>query len=132
VALRPAFVTIVASDVAIAMPPRILGRGRVLQDCATDLRRVYGPASPNKGARFRSRGDSTIQDATLGELSRVYDLTVLNRPGNSSGRLTTFELALFESGRPRPLQSHLARRSGQGVVPFLSLDQLSKKREGSN
>lgn len=55
------------------------------------------PAQP---ARFRWRGDSVIQDAALGSLTRVYDVTVLNRPGARGGRMSALENALFESGRP--------------------------------
>jgi len=55
------------------------------------------PAQP---ARFRWRGDSVIQDAVLGSLARVYDMTVLNRPGARGGRMAALENALFESGRP--------------------------------
>jgi nucleotide-binding universal stress UspA family protein len=50
--------------------------------------------------RFRWRGDSVIQDAALGSLARVYDMTVLNRPGARGGRMAALENALFESGRP--------------------------------
>ena len=43
-----------------------------------------------------------IDDAGLGSLSRVYDITVLGRPSGSDSRhvMTTLETALFESGRP--------------------------------
>src|SRR5215470_2541317 len=37
--------------------------------------------------RFRWRGDSVIQDATLGSVARVYDVTVLNRPSARGGRM---------------------------------------------
>jgi nucleotide-binding universal stress UspA family protein len=102
VALRPAFAAIVASDVAIAMPPEYWDEAEFCRTVRQtfDAYAARHPVEPNKGARFRWRGDSTIQDATLGELSRVYDLTVVNRPGNHGGRLTTLEHALFESGRP--------------------------------
>ena len=53
------------------------------------------------GARpFRWRGGAVIQDAALASLARVYDLTVLNRPGARGGRMATLENVLFESGRP--------------------------------
>jgi nucleotide-binding universal stress UspA family protein len=102
VALRPAFAAIVASDVAIAMPPEYWDEAEFCRTVRQtfDAYAAQHPVEPNKGARFRWRGDSTIQEATLGHLSRVYDLTVVNRPGNRGGRLTTLEYALFESGRP--------------------------------
>jgi nucleotide-binding universal stress UspA family protein len=53
-----------------------------------------------EAARFRWRGDAVIQDSVLGSLARVYDLTVLNRPGARGGRMAALEYALFESGRP--------------------------------
>jgi nucleotide-binding universal stress UspA family protein len=49
---------------------------------------------------FRWRGGSAIDDGELGSLGRVYDLTVLPRPGAKGGRVTAFEAALFDSGRP--------------------------------
>ena len=36
----------------------------------------------------------------MGSLGRLYDLTVLPRPGPKGGRVTAFEAALFDSGRP--------------------------------
>ena len=70
-----------------------------------------------QNARFRWRGGSTIQDADLGSLARVYDLTVLTRPGNRGGRLTTLEYALFESGRPVLMAPPTSPRSfGQTVL----------------
>ena len=58
-----------------------------------------------------------IQDAELGSLARVYDLTVISRPGNRGGRLTTLEYALFESGRPVLMAPPTSPRSfGQTVL----------------
>jgi nucleotide-binding universal stress UspA family protein len=55
---------------------------------------------PAQSARFLWRGDSVVADAALGSLGRVYDITVLNRPGPRAGRMAALENALFESGRP--------------------------------
>ena len=52
------------------------------------------------GARFRWRGGSAIEDSTLGSLARVYDVTVLSRPGNRGARMSALEAALFDSGHP--------------------------------
>ena len=43
-----------------------------------------------------------VSDAEAGALGRVYDLTVVGRPGSGGHdpRQATFEAALFESGRP--------------------------------
>jgi hypothetical protein len=104
VALRPAFQEFIAADpvVAINMPPSDWNE---VEFCKTvrqtfDAYAAQHPMKQNKGARFRWRGGSTIQDADLGSLARVYDLTVISRPGNRGGRLTSLEYALFESGRP--------------------------------
>jgi nucleotide-binding universal stress UspA family protein len=121
VALCPAFSEIVAPDpmVTIAMPPHDWNEA---QFCMTvratfDAYAAEHPAQPDKGARFRWRGGSAIQDTVLGQLSRVYDVTVLNRPGNHGGRLTTLEDALFESGRPVLMAPPSAPKSfGQTVL----------------
>src|SRR6266576_3570377 len=78
VALRPAFAEIVAPD-----------------PFAT-----AHPADTNNSARFRWRGGSAIEDSALGSLARVYDVTVLSRPGNRGARMSALEAALFDSGHP--------------------------------
>ena len=52
--------------------------------------------------RYRWRPLEPVDDASLGSLGRVYDITVVGRPhGGSIGpRMTTLEASLFESGRP--------------------------------
>jgi nucleotide-binding universal stress UspA family protein len=52
--------------------------------------------------RTRWRAGEVVDDTELGSLGRVYDLTVVGRPqgGTAGPRMTTFESALFESGRP--------------------------------
>jgi nucleotide-binding universal stress UspA family protein len=46
--------------------------------------------------------DAAPGDGFVGAHGRVFDVTVLGRPGNTaeSPRMSTFEAALFESGRP--------------------------------
>ena len=102
VALRPAFDAIVAYDVAIAMPPAYWDE---TEFCRTvrqtfDAYAAQHLAEHNKGARFRWRGGSAIDDGALGSLARVYDLTVLCRPGDRGAHMSTLESALFDSGRP--------------------------------
>ena len=61
------------------------------------------PGIPPKRAtvrRFRWRGGSAVEDGALGSLGRVYDVTVLGRPGGRGARMTALEAALFDSGRP--------------------------------
>jgi nucleotide-binding universal stress UspA family protein len=104
VALLPAFAEFLAADpvVAIAMPPTDWNENKY---CRT-LRQTFDayaaqlPVESNKGARFRWRGGSAVEDSGLGSLSRVYDLTVLSRPGSRGARMSTLESALFDSGRP--------------------------------
>jgi nucleotide-binding universal stress UspA family protein len=100
VALRPVHVEIVAPDpiVAVTFPPadwddaEFVGKARSIfdshfKDC--------------QGLRHRWRAGASIDDAELGSLARVYDITVIGRP-TASGRgprMTTLESALFESGQ---------------------------------
>jgi nucleotide-binding universal stress UspA family protein len=59
-------------------------------------------AGGSRNYRYHWRGGEPVDDAQLGSLARVFDITVVGRPqGGASGpRMTTFESVLFESGRP--------------------------------
>jgi nucleotide-binding universal stress UspA family protein len=59
-------------------------------------------AAGGQGASFNWTGAPPIDDAGLGARGRLYDTTVLGRPGvgRAEPRMTTLESALFESGRP--------------------------------
>lgn len=65
-----------------------------------------GPCTPASvaaaGPRYRWRPDVPAGDAFLGHYARLFTATVVGRPGSDDGspRMTTFETALFESGRP--------------------------------
>jgi len=104
VALSPAHTDMVAGDsrAAVATPLRDRNEAeytrRVRQ--SFDIYAMQHSTEPTGGTRFRWRDGSVIQDAALGSLARVYDLTVLNRPGARGGRMATLESVLFESGRP--------------------------------
>ncbi|MDP4024306.1 universal stress protein [Methylobacterium sp. NEAU 140] len=54
------------------------------------------------GPRYRWRQDVPTGDAFLGQYARLFSATVVGRPGTADGapRMTTFETALFEGGRP--------------------------------
>jgi nucleotide-binding universal stress UspA family protein len=103
VALRPAFADIVAPDpiVAVTIPPADWNEA----DFTRSVRQVFDtfaaqhPVGPDT-ARFRWRGGSPVDDAALGSLGRVHDITVMGRPGNRGARMTALESALFDSGRP--------------------------------
>jgi nucleotide-binding universal stress UspA family protein len=102
-ALAPAFTDIVASDsMAVAIPSRdwneIEYSRKVRQ--SFDNYVLEHSTEHTEAARFSWHHGSVIQDAELGSLARVYDITVLNRPGAGGGRKATLEHVLFESGRP--------------------------------
>lgn len=102
VALRPIHVEIVAPDpiVAVTFPPADWNDS----DFVARARRGFegacggGPEAP----RFRWRAGPSIDDAGLGGLARVYDITVIGRPVNTGAgpRMTTLESVLFDSGQP--------------------------------
>jgi nucleotide-binding universal stress UspA family protein len=104
VALRPAFADIVAPDpiVAVTIPPADWNEAdftRSVRQTFDAFAAGYYPSAPDS-ARFRWRGGSPIDDAALGSLGRVHDITVLGRPGGRGARMTAVESALFDSGRP--------------------------------
>ncbi len=100
VALRPAFAEIIAPDpiVAMSIPPADWDESQfVRQARATfDAFAAQNPGDPT----FRWRGGPTVEDGALGSLGRLYDVTIIARPGGKGSRMTAFEAALFDSGRP--------------------------------
>ncbi len=104
VALRPAFAEIVAPDpiVAVTIPPADWNETEFCRSVRQTFDAYAAQHAPGagKGARFRWRGGSAIEDGALGSLGRVYDVTVLGRPGGRGARMTALEAALFDSGRP--------------------------------
>lgn len=61
-----------------------------------------GPAAGAGSPIFSWRAGASLDDISLASTARLYDLTVLGRPGTGrdAPRMTTLETALFESGRP--------------------------------
>lgn len=53
-------------------------------------------------ATFTWSGLQAVDDAAVGSIARVYDVTIVGRPGvgRAEPRMTTLEAALFEGGRP--------------------------------
>lgn len=104
VALRPAFAEIVAPDpiVAVTIPPADWNE----TEFCRSVRQTFDAFAARhalegaKGARFRWRGGSAIEDGALGSLGRVHDISVLGRPGGRGARMTALEAALFDSGHP--------------------------------
>ena len=104
VAVRPAFAEIVAPDpiVAVTIPPADWNETEFIRGVRQtfDQFGASHPIAQGRGARFRWRGGAAVEDSALGGLGRVYDITVLSRPGSRGSRMTALEAALFDSGRP--------------------------------
>jgi nucleotide-binding universal stress UspA family protein len=102
VALRPTVVDFIAVDpvVVVMQQPKWDDAEAV----ATARRRFEDLAArtPSAAGRTLWRDGRTVEDAGLGALGRVFDATVLGRPGidRDSPRMTSLESALFDSGRP--------------------------------
>ena len=121
VALRPAFAEIVAPDpiVAVTIPPADWNETEFCRSVRNtfDAYAAQHPPSSGRGAQFRWRGGSAIDDGALGSLGRVYDVSVLGRPGGRGARMTAVEAALFDSGRPVLMAPPLPPKSlGQTVL----------------
>ncbi|WP_430913239.1 universal stress protein [Methylobacterium sp. sgz302541] len=70
-------------------------------------------------ARFRWRQDVPAGDAFLGQYARLFSMTIVGRPGSEDGspRMSTFETALFEGGRPILLAPPTPPKSlGESIV----------------
>jgi len=61
-----------------------------------------GPPTGGGACVSNWRGGPALDDVSLASTGRLYDITVLGRPGagRDQPRMTTLETALFESGRP--------------------------------
>jgi nucleotide-binding universal stress UspA family protein len=118
VALRPAFAEIVAPDpiVAVTIPPADWNEAEFCRN-VRQLFDAFAAKHAAEGSRFRWRGGSALEDGALGSLGRVYDVTVLGRPGGRGARMTALESALFDSGRPVLMAPPTAPRSfGETVL----------------
>ena len=100
-ALRPVHVEIVAPDpiVAVTFPPADWNDAEFVGKARARFESHFKDLS---GLKYRWRAGPSIDDAELGSLARVYDVTVIGRPSsNGRGpRMTTLESALYESGQP--------------------------------
>src|SRR5215469_1282685 len=92
VAVRPAFAEIVAPDpiVAVTIPPADWNEIEFIRGVrhTFDAFAAAHPAVQGGRSRFRWRGGGAIEDSALGSLARVYDTTVLSRPGSRGTRMT--------------------------------------------
>ena len=76
-------------------------------------------AEGGKGLSYGFAGDRSFGDSQVASYARVFDITVLGRPGAERGdpRMATAEACLFESGRPVLLAPPEAPKSvGETIV----------------
>jgi nucleotide-binding universal stress UspA family protein len=104
VALKPSIIDFIAPDpVVVVLPQSGYSEGdaiKAARDRFDALSRISHGGQG--GSAFNWTGQPSIDDAGLASLSRVYDLSVVGRPGvgRNEPRMTTLEAVLFESGRP--------------------------------
>lgn len=100
VALKPSMVDFIAPDPVVVVLPQTGFSDAEAMKSARD--RFEANVSGAALDRFRWSGRAPIDDTGLASLSRVFDITVVGRPGvgRSEPRMTTLEASLFESGRP--------------------------------
>jgi nucleotide-binding universal stress UspA family protein len=108
-ALRPVVAPVMAMDIGGAFPlaelqendTKMATEAKALFDAF--MHKNHVSRTEAKGAVFCGWLDGAPDgDQFVGSHGRVFDVTVLGRPGESaqSPRLSTFEACLFESGRP--------------------------------
>ncbi len=61
-----------------------------------------GILATGKAPGWRWAGDKSLGDSQMASYGRIFDITVLGRPGSERGdpRMATAEASIFESGRP--------------------------------
>jgi nucleotide-binding universal stress UspA family protein len=103
VPLGPDFDALIAANYAIPLPvdDRLLREGIEAQwhKLFTDF---WAAQANAERAAVAWNGGDLITDTTIGSFARVFDLTVVGRPGSGAGdpRRATLEAVLFDSGRP--------------------------------
>ncbi len=103
VALKPGVITFVTADPVVVLVSQPNFTDAETEKSARALFDKLGSErSSTAEATFRWYDRGPIDDNGLSSLSRVYDLTIVGRPGlkQHEPRMTTLEVALFESGRP--------------------------------
>lgn len=118
VALKPSIVDFIAPDPVVVVLPQTgyseADAARLAREKFDELgRSADGKAAAGATEALRWSGRPPVDDAGLAILSRVYDITVVGRPGvgRTEPRMTTLEAALFESGRPVLMAPPTAPRS---------------------
>jgi nucleotide-binding universal stress UspA family protein len=108
-ALRPVVAPVMAMDIGGAFPLAELQENDTKM--ATEAKALFdafmhksgvAPGDPKGGVGCGWLDGAPDGDQFVGSYGRVFDVTVLGRPGESaqSPRLSTYEACLFESGRP--------------------------------
>jgi nucleotide-binding universal stress UspA family protein len=104
VALRLPQISVVGPDpvVTVTFPRAEQEDMEILASARKIFDSYFASGSTTGRPKYRWRPLEPVDDASLGSLGRVYDITVVGRPqGGSVGpRMTTLEASLFESGRP--------------------------------
>jgi len=104
IALKPSIVDFIAPDpVVVVLPQTGYSDGDALKAARERFDALSRVSFGGEGGRaFNWTGDAAIDDAGLASMSRLYDITVVGRPGvgRNEPRMTTLEAVLFESGRP--------------------------------
>ena len=102
--MKPSIVDFIAPDpVVVVLPQTGYSEAEAIKAARERFDAYTGSGRRCESAHvFRWSGTPPIDDAGLASLSRVYDITVVGRPGvgRNEPRMTTLEAALFESGRP--------------------------------
>ncbi|MCL4767317.1 MAG: universal stress protein [Hyphomicrobiaceae bacterium] len=126
VALRLPQISVVGPDPVVTVTfPRaeqedleILASSRRIFDAYFATEAAMSPLAGQR-PRHHWRAIDPVDDAALGSLARVYDVTVVGRPqgGTAGPRMTTLEAVLFESGRPLLIAPPVPPRSlGERIV----------------
>ena len=103
VALKPGVITFVTADPVVVLVSQPASTDAETEKSARALfDKLNAGRTPPGKAVFKWRDGGAIDDNGLSSLSRAYDITIVGRPGlkQSEPRMTTLEVALFESGRP--------------------------------
>lgn len=100
IALKPSVVDFIAPDPVVVVLPQTGFTDAEAIKVARDRFDAFTATSGKGLLRWSPR--QPIDDAGLASLSRLFDITIVGRPGvgRNEPRMTTLEAALFESGRP--------------------------------
>ncbi len=106
VALGPDLPDLVAFDMPVSWTVSDQNQWKELADEAQkkfeSTMASSGISAGGSGPCWRWGGDRSLGDSQMASYGRVFDVTVLGRPGSDRGdpRLATAEASIFESGRP--------------------------------